>query len=191
MNPFTSFEGRGSPLPVNNIDTDRIIPARFLTTTEKTGYGRNLFADWKQGKDAATGAEILIVGNNFGCGSSREHAVWALLDAGIRVVLSTGFAEIFHANALRNGLVAVILESAIHEELMSRIGDDLKGELRIDLDRQIVAHGSFETSFDFDSFAKHCIMNGVDELGYLLEMVDAIASFERARTPRVNTRGGA
>jgi 3-isopropylmalate/(R)-2-methylmalate dehydratase small subunit len=191
MQKFTTYEGAVASLPVDNIDTDRIIPARYLTSTESAGFGDHLFADWDPGQAAAATAGALIVGHNFGCGSSREHAVWALLDAGVRVIISTGFADIFRSNALRNGLVVIDLDADRHGELLGNFDREPGSSLRVDLERQILAHGDLEISFEFDAFAGHCILNGIDELGYLLQMNDAIADFEHAHPARVDTGIGA
>jgi 3-isopropylmalate/(R)-2-methylmalate dehydratase small subunit len=190
MNPFTHIRSRTAVLAHENIDTDRIIPARFLTTTERAGLGRFAFNDWRYAADgkpnpafelnrpAARGCEILVAGRNFGCGSSREHAPWALLDFGIRVVLSSEIADIFRNNALKNGLLAVVLEEAEHRYLLAHPGI----ELAIDIAQQTIElpdGGRF--SFTLDAFAKHCLLAGVDQLGFLLAQNDAIDTFERRR----------
>ncbi len=190
MKPLTHLHSRTVVLAHQNIDTDRIIPARFLTTTERTGLGKSLFNDWRYKPDGspdpdfalnkpdARGCEILVAGRNFGCGSSREHAPWALLDFGIRAVLSSEIADIFRGNALKNGLLAVVLSEGEHRYLLEHPGI----ELTID-----VAGGFIELpdggrfSFELESFAKHCLLSGVDQLGFLLQNGDAIAAFERQR----------
>lgn len=169
-----------------NIDTDRIIPARFLSTTTRTGLGRHAFADWRQDPDFAlnrpenAGRAILIAGRNFGCGSSREHAPWALVDAGLRAVVSSQVADIFRANALKNGFVPVVLDEAVVQELMQRPDDALE----ID-----VAAGELRTPagdvhrFPLDAFARTCLLEGVDELGYLLARDTDISRYESRQTP--------
>ncbi|HEY0232885.1 MAG TPA: 3-isopropylmalate dehydratase small subunit [Dokdonella sp.] len=190
MKPLTTIRSRTVVLPFENIDTDRIIPARFLTTTQRTGLGRVLFNDWRylgDGSDNpdfvlnqadAKGAEILVAGRNFGCGSSREHAPWALADYGIRAVLSSEIADIFRSNALKNGVLAVVLAEGEHRYLLEHPGI----ELAID-----IAGGYIELpdggrfTFELDAFARHCLLEGVDQLGFLLKREDAIAAFEKAQ----------
>jgi 3-isopropylmalate/(R)-2-methylmalate dehydratase small subunit len=170
-----------------NIDTDQIIPARFLTTTERSGLGRHAFADWRYLADGTdnpafalnqtqnAGAEILVAGRNFGCGSSREHAPWALLDAGIRAVISSEIADIFRGNALKNGLVPVVLPEAIVAELLAAPGI----ELCIDIERsEVVLPDGRRQAFALDDFARVCLLEGVDQLGYLLSKAPAITHYE-------------
>jgi len=192
MKPITTLRSRTVVLPFENIDTDRIIPARFLTTTERDGLGRALFHDWRYREDGTPnpdfvlnqptvqGAEILVAGRNFGCGSSREHAPWALADYGFRAVLSSEIADIFRSNALKNGVLAVVLAPGEHRYLLDHPGI----ELAID-----VAGGFIELpdggrfSFELDAFARECLLEGVDQLGFLLKHVDAIDAYEhRERT---------
>jgi 3-isopropylmalate/(R)-2-methylmalate dehydratase small subunit len=190
MKPFAQLRSRTVVLPHENIDTDRIIPARFLTTTERKGLGRFAFHDWRYradgtpdpdfvlNKPTSKGAEILVAGNNFGCGSSREHAPWALLDCGFRAVLSSEIADIFRNNALKNGLLAVVVSAAEHRFLLEHPGI----ELAIDLAAgyiELPDGGRF--GFQIDGFAKHCLVEGVDQLGFLLQQRAAIESFERQR----------
>jgi 3-isopropylmalate/(R)-2-methylmalate dehydratase small subunit len=188
MKPLTHIHSRTAVLAHQNIDTDRIIPARFLTTTERTGLGKSLFNDWRYKPDGspdpdfalnkpeARGCEILVAGRNFGCGSSREHAPWALLDYGIRAVLSSEIADIFRGNALKNGLLAVVLSEGEHRYLLEHPGI----ELSID-----VAGGFIELpdggrfSFELEPFARHCLLSGIDQLGFILHNADAITAFER------------
>ncbi len=193
MPAFTTLVSRTVTLPACNIDTDQIIPARFLTTTTRDGLGRHAFNDWRYLADGSdnpdfafnrpenAGAQILVAGHNFGCGSSREHAPWALLDLGLRAVISSQIADIFRSNALKNGLLPIVLEPALVEELLGRPGI----ELRID-----VANTSVEfpdgriARFDLDAFARTCLLEGVDQLGFLLRQGDAITRFEEQRVDR-------
>jgi 3-isopropylmalate/(R)-2-methylmalate dehydratase small subunit len=188
MKPFASLRSRTVVLPHENIDTDRIIPARFLTTTERTGLGRFAFHDWRYRADgspdpdfvlntpAARGAQILVAGHNFGCGSSREHAPWALLDAGFRAVLSSEIADIFRGNSLKNGLLAVVLAEGEHRYLLDHPGI----ELAIDLKAcQIELPDGGRFGFEIDGFSRECLLAGVDQLGFLLQHKDAIDAFEK------------
>ncbi|MGH8244706.1 MAG: 3-isopropylmalate dehydratase small subunit [Steroidobacteraceae bacterium] len=190
MSPIHRIRSRTVVLPANDVDTDQIIPARFLTTTSREGFGRALFADWRLDAEGrprpefalnrpeAVGCSILVGGHNFGCGSSREHAPWALLDFGIRAVISTSFADIFRSNALKNGLLPVALDHATHEWLMAHPGV----EVEIDLASATVAlPDGRRAEFPVEPFARYCLLHGVDELGYLLSQQPAIESFERRR----------
>ena len=172
----------------DDIDTDQIIPARFLTTTTKEGLGRNLFADWRYEKDGrerkefvlnkpeSRGASVLVGGNNFGCGSSREHAPWALLDHGFRAVVSSEIADIFRSNSLKNGLLPVIVDADTHAWLLANPG----AEVEVDLPATTLRLPNGRTaSFPIEAFSRYCLMNGVDELGYLLNQADAITAYER------------
>jgi 3-isopropylmalate/(R)-2-methylmalate dehydratase small subunit len=193
MNAFTTLTSRVVCLPVNNVDTDQIIPARFLKTTDKSGLGASLFADWRYLQDGSPdpdfvlnrpesqGAQILLAGDNFGCGSSREHAPWALLGYGFRAVISTAFADIFYNNALKNGLLPVTIEPQAHRRLLELLASAPQAELTIDLARQKVTlpDGS-EIEFQIDAFARTCLLNGVDELGYLLGLEDKILAYEKS-----------
>ncbi len=191
MNPLREIRSRTVILPAENVDTDQIIPARFLMTTSQEGLGDGLFADWRydaQGRprpdfalnrDSATGARVLVTGRNFGCGSSREHAVWALQGGGFQAVVSTDFADIFRGNALKNGLVPVVVDGATHARLVESPGT----EVTIDLDARTIAFGSRRTSFPLEPFARYCLLNGLDELAFLLERQKAIASFEEGAGP--------
>jgi 3-isopropylmalate/(R)-2-methylmalate dehydratase small subunit len=176
-------------IPTDNIDTDQIIPARYLKAISKEGLGEGLFRDWRFNADGtpkpdfpmnrpeAKGAQILVAGDNFGCGSSREHAPWALTQNGFRAVISTSFADIFKGNALKNGLLPVIVPADAHAELLNSSG----GVVRIDLAAQTVTLPSGRSvEFPIDHFAKHCLLEGVDELGYMLQQEPAIAAFEAA-----------
>jgi 3-isopropylmalate/(R)-2-methylmalate dehydratase small subunit len=185
---FASFDARFIALPGDNVDTDRIIPARYLTTIDRVSVGQGLFTDWRASFDAASGnpfpldtpqaagAEVLVGGANFGCGSSREHAPWALLANGFRVVVSTRLADIFRANALKNGLLAVEIDPAAHARLMAR----QQGMITVDLpSRRLISEDGEVVTFDIDPFARRCLLDGVDELGYLMAAMVAIESFER------------
>src|SRR5512138_607340 len=187
MDPIQIIESRTVVLPRENVDTDQIIPGRFLKVTDKKGLGKALFTDWRYdaggapkadfvlNRPEAQGCTILVAGDNFGCGSSREHAPWALVDAGIRAVVSTRIADIFRSNALKNGLVPVVLDPASHARLLAAPGADVK----IDLEAcTITLPGGGTASFPIDAFARYCLMNGVDELGYLRSQETAIARFE-------------
>jgi 3-isopropylmalate/(R)-2-methylmalate dehydratase small subunit len=199
MEPFNTLTSRVVVLPVDNIDTDQIIPARFLKTTQKAGLGRDLFTDWRYNADGspkpdfvlnrpeAQGARILLAGDNFGCGSSREHAPWALTDYGFRAIISTSFADIFRNNSLKNGLLPVIVDAATHRRLLEMAADP-GAEVTVDLGAQTLRlpDGSTAT-FPIDGFAKDCLMEGVDQLGYLLKHGAQIGAYERAHTARVNT----
>ena len=176
------IESRTVVLPTENIDTDQIIPARFLTTTTRTGLGQSLFADWRTRPDfalnqpEARGARVLVAGRNFGCGSSREHAVWALTDYGFRAVIATEIADIFKRNAIKNGLVPVVLDPASHARLLAEPG----ALVRIDLERLSVAlPGGGEARFALEPFARYCLIEGVDELDYLLRQDAQVAEYER------------
>jgi 3-isopropylmalate/(R)-2-methylmalate dehydratase small subunit len=189
MKPITHIHSRTVVLPHENIDTDRIIPARFLTTTQREGLGKALFQDWRYrangspdpefalNRPEARDCEILVAGRNFGCGSSREHAPWALLDYGIHAVLSSEIADIFRGNALKNGLLAVVLSEGEHRYLLEHPGI----ELAID-----VAEGFIELpdggrfTFELEPFARHCLLSGVDQLGFLVQHEKDITAFEQA-----------
>ncbi len=193
MAQFTSLTSRVVALPVNDIDTDQIIPARFLKATDKKGMGDNLFADWRYHNDGspkpdfvlnqpeAAGRQILLAGDNFGCGSSREHAPWALAGFGFRAVVSTSFADIFRSNALKNGLLPIIVDEQTHQRLFEIAGKAPRAELTIDLATQTLSFPGGSVSFPIDPFNKTCLLNGVDELGYILSFEKDIAAFEARR----------
>ena len=171
-----------------NIDTDQIIPARFLTTTERTGIGRHAFSDWRSLADGSpdpdfpfnrpenAGAQVLVAGRNFGCGSSREHAPWALVDLGLRAVVSSEIADIFRSNALKNGLLPVVLDAEIVDELLDAPGIELSIDIAA---RRVTLADGRAFAFPLDAFARTCLLEGVDQLGYLLKQADAIAAFEQ------------
>ena len=193
---FDTVESKTVVLPIENIDTDQIIPARFLKTTSMEGLGENLFLDWRYladgspnpdfplNKPSAKGAQILVTGDNFGCGSSREHAPWALVQYGFRVIISTSFADIFKGNALKNSLVPVVVPPDIHAELLKWPGIVLKVDLETEM---VTLPGGRQIAFEIDSFAKQCVLEGVDELGYMLKQEAAIAAYEAKRVDSVNT----
>ena len=199
MKPFTRFESRLVPLPIDNVDTDQIIPARFLKTISKEGLGSQLFCDWRYdaagqpkpdfilNQPRAQGAEILLAGDNFGCGSSREHAPWALTQFGFRAVISTSFADIFQQNSLKNSLLPVVVPREVHAELFAL---PLGATVAIDLESETLAMpDGRKVAFPIDPFAKHCLLNGIDELGYIRQQEDAIAAFEARCGSAVNTLG--
>ncbi len=188
MESIRVFSSRTVVLPVDNVDTDQIIPARFLKVTTKAGLGQNLFADWRYQKDgtprpefvlntpAAEGARVLVAGDNFGCGSSREHAPWALTDFGFQAVVSTTIADIFRSNALKNGLVPIVVDRATHARLLAKPGM----AVTVDIERQaLLLDDGTAAPFPIDLFARYCLMNGVDELAFLLSKQTAIVAFER------------
>jgi 3-isopropylmalate/(R)-2-methylmalate dehydratase small subunit len=190
MKPFTNFESRMVRMPINNIDTDQIIPARFLKTTSKQGLDAQLFYDWRydaEGKPKpdfvlnqpeARGAQVLLAGDNFGCGSSREHAPWALTQFGFRAVISTSFADIFKGNSLKNSLLPIVVPADVHAELFAAAPD---ATVKIDLANQtLTTPGGRAVTFPVDGFSKHCLLEGVDELGYILQHEALIATYEAA-----------
>jgi 3-isopropylmalate/(R)-2-methylmalate dehydratase small subunit len=187
MEPIRVIRSRTAVLPFEDIDTDQIIPARFLTTTTKEGLGQHLFSDWRYessgapkadfvlNRPEAAGASILVAGRNFGCGSSREHAPWALFDYGFRAVVSSEFADIFRNNSLKNGLLPVTVDAETHAWLLENPG----AELTIDLDSTTLELPSGRrAAFPIDRFSRYCLMNGLDQLGFLLEQQEAIAAYE-------------
>ena len=190
MSGIARIRSRSVALPVANIDTDQIIPARFLTTTTRAGLGRHAFQDWRWLPDGTpnpefvlnqpehAGAAVLIAGDNFGCGSSREHAPWALLDAGIQAVISTAIADIFRNNALKNGLLAIVVTPGEHASLLAAAGETLTIDLQ---SQRIERAGHAPIEFRVDPFSRQCLLDGVDQLGYLLARQASIARFEEAR----------
>ncbi len=190
MEPIKSVTSKTVVIDLDDIDTDQIIPARFLTTTTKEGLGKNLFTDWRYMKDGspnpdfvlnrpeAKGAQILVAGRNFGCGSSREHAPWALLDFGLRVVISTEIADIFFNNALKNGFLPIVVDETTHAWLLANPG----AELTVDLESSTVTLPNGKTTaFTVESFARYCLLNGLDQLAFLTQHAGDIADYE-ART---------
>ena len=193
MAQFTTITSHAVAIPSNDIDTDQIVPARYLKMTDKAGLGAALFADWRYNADGspkpdfilntpvAQGAQILLAGDNFGCGSSREHAPWALTGFGFRAVVSTSFADIFQNNALKNGLLPIIVTPDVHAELMALVAKNPGSEFVVDLEKQtFTLPGGRAVSFAIDPFSKTCLLKGTDELGYLLSFERQIAAFESA-----------
>ena len=190
MAQFTTLTSRVLPLPVNDIDTDQIIPARFLKATDKKGMGDNLFADWRYNADGSPkadfvlnqpnskDAQVLLAGDNFGCGSSREHAPWALTGFGFKAVISTSFADIFRNNSLKNGLIPIIVDEATHKMLFDLVEEIPNAEVTVDLASQTLILPNGSVQFPIDPFNKTCLLNGVDELGYILGFEKEIAAFE-------------
>ncbi len=203
MRQFTLLRSRVIPLPITNIDTDQIIPAAYLKITDKSGLGDGLFANWRYtdaetktpdpdfvlNHPAKSTAQILLAADNFGCGSSREHAPWALLEWGFRAVISTSFGDIFRSNALKNGLLVVQVTEEQAKALFAACDQDPEAEVTIDLEQQTVEiPGGDVVPFEIDSFSKHCLLGGLDQLGYLLDKTDAIAAYEDANRARFDTR---
>ena len=200
MDPIKSFTSTVVVLPIDNIDTDQIIPARFLKVTNKSGLGDALFSDWRYNEDgspksdfilnfpASKGAQVLFAGDNFGCGSSRQHAPWALVGYGFRAVISTYFADIFQNNALKNGLLPVIVPSAVHQKLQAHLGTDPQAQVTVDLaEQELTLPWGEKVHFPVDPFAKHCLLNGIDQLGFLTGAAGEIEEYERTHPQRVVT----
>jgi 3-isopropylmalate/(R)-2-methylmalate dehydratase small subunit len=200
MEKFTNFRSRLVPLPIDNIDTDQIIPARFLKTVSKAGLADQLFYDWRYdaagkplpdfilNQQRAKGAQVLLAGDNFGCGSSREHAPWALKQYGFRAVISKSFADIFRGNSLKNSLLPIIVSPEVHHVLFAAVQGDPATEVAVDLMQQkLTLPDGSSVTFPIDEFAKHCMLEGVDELGYILQQEEQIAGFESKRELTVNT----
>ena len=198
MEKFTPFESRMVVIPRDNVDTDQIIPARFLKTISKVGLGDQLFCDWRYEADGtpkpdfvlnkpeSKSCQVLLAGDNFGCGSSREHAPWALTQYGFRAVISTSFADIFKNNSLKNSLLPIVVPADVHAELLK----DPSGTVKVDLASQTLTTPSGRSvKFPVDNFAKHCLLEGIDELGYILKQEPAIAGFEKAHPALIDTRG--
>jgi 3-isopropylmalate/(R)-2-methylmalate dehydratase small subunit len=194
MNHFPPFASRIAPLLVNDVDTDQIIPARFLKVTDKTGLGGYLFADWRFHPDGSPkvefvlnqskhrGAAILLAGNNFGCGSSREHAPWALVGFGFRAIISTSFADIFRNNALKNALLPITVDASVHRKLSELVLNEPAAELNVDLETQTVQlPDGGSVRFPIDAFTKSCLLNGTDELGHLFRFEKQIEEYEKTR----------
>ena len=201
---FRSFASRIVPLPAENVDTDQIVPARYLKVTDKEGLADALFRDWRFEEDGSKkdppfildrpgmpGRRILLAGHNFGTGSSREHAPWALRSWGIQAILSTGFADIFTSNSLKNGVLPIVVDPATHKRLFELVAADPDAELRVDLAEQgILLPDGSTIDFDVDPFSKMMLMAGTDEIGYVMAKEAEIAAWEAANPPRVDTRAG-
>lgn len=203
MEKFDTLESRMVPILINDIDTDQIIPARFLKVTDKNGLGKVVFADWRYketvpsidmaegtpvnedfvlNQDEYQGSEILLAGDNFGCGSSREHAPWALKAWGIRAVISTSFADIFRNNALKNNMLPIVVDDETYQDLVDLSEEASQANLQIDLESQTVTLPGGKTfSFPIDPFAKNCMLKGVDQLGYLMSFEDQVKEYEENR----------
>jgi 3-isopropylmalate/(R)-2-methylmalate dehydratase small subunit len=203
--PIGVFTSKVIPIDKENVDTDQIVPARYLKVTDKDGLADALFRDWRFEEDGSlkqppfildrpgmAGRSILLVGDNFGAGSSREHAPWALTSWGVRAILSTGFADIFRSNSLKNGLLPIVVPADVHARLRDLIERDPDADLTVDLSEQgvLLPDGS-TVEFDIDPFAKRMLLAGTDELGYLLSKEPAIAAWEAAHPPRIETRTSA
>jgi 3-isopropylmalate/(R)-2-methylmalate dehydratase small subunit len=197
MEPITTFTGKAAALPVENIDTDQIIPARYLKATSKEGMAEGLFRDWRDSdpnfvlnRPESQGAQILIAGNNFGSGSSREHAPWALQSYGFKAVVSTYFADIFRNNALKNGLLPIVVDEETYYQLVSMCEEDPETTLTVDLENQrLVLPEGQQVTFPIDGFSKHCLLNGVDQMGFIMQQDPDIVAYEGGHSPRVNTLG--
>ena len=200
--PFETFTSRVVPLPAENVDTDQIVPARYLKITDKAGLADALFRDWRFEANGApkepafvldrpemAGRRILLAGDNFGCGSSREHAPWALVAWGIQAVITTSCADIFRGNSLKNGLLPILVDPELHRALFELVQTDPNVELTVDLEAQVVhLPGDEDVPFDVDPFSKLMLLQGTDELGYLLDQAQAIEAWEASHPARVDTR---
>jgi 3-isopropylmalate/(R)-2-methylmalate dehydratase small subunit len=203
--PYGVFTSKVVPLPAENVDTDQIVPARYLKVTDKTGLAEALFRDWRFNEDGSlreprfvldrpemAGRKILLVGDNFGAGSSREHAPWALTAWGIRAILSTSFADIFRSNSLKNGVLPIVIDAPTHGRLFEILAADPDAQLTVDLAEQgILLPDGSTLDFEIDQFAKRMILAGTDELGYLLAKEPEISAWEADHPARVNTLVGA
>lgn len=203
--PYTMFTSRIVPLPAENVDTDQIVPARYLKVTDKDGLAEALFRDWRYQEDgslkdppfvldqpAMSGRRILLAGDNFGCGSSREHAPWALSAWGVRAILSTSFADIFRNNSVKNGVLPIVVDPATHGRLWELLEQDPDAELTVDLAEEgILLPDGSTIDFEIDPFAKRMMLDGTDEIGYLLSRQNEIAAWEAAHPARIDTLSGA
>jgi 3-isopropylmalate/(R)-2-methylmalate dehydratase small subunit len=200
MEPFKPFSGRMMPLPMNDIDTDQIIPARYLKVTDKAGLGAAAFTDWRYNADGSPkpefplnqpqfqGARVLVAGHNFGCGSSREHAPWALIGAGFNAVVSTDFADIFKGNALKNGLLPIVVDEETQKQLISLAQEDPDAQVTVDLEAQtLTLPDGRAVDFPVDGFSRYCLLNGVDQLGFLLSLDSEASAFEASHPEPVST----
>ncbi|MFO7679557.1 MAG: 3-isopropylmalate dehydratase small subunit [Chloroflexota bacterium] len=199
MEKFTTLSGHMVAIPTENIDTDQIIPAQFLKTISKKGLGQSLFFHWRYNEDGspnpdfplnqpeAQGATILLAGDNFGCGSSREHAPWSLTDYGFRAIISTSFADIFRNNSLKNSLLPVIVDDETHQQLLSLAAEDPETAVTINLETQtLTLPDGRSVTFPIDAFSKTCMLEGLDQLGYLMKQDECIAAYEAAHPARVD-----
>ena len=188
---FTTLKSTAVPLPVENIDTDQIIPARFLKATTREGFGENLFRDWRYDSNNSPVKEfvlnnpkyrgkILVAGKNFGCGSSREHAAWAIYDYGFRVVVSSFYADIFKNNALNNGLLPIVVSDKFLQQMLTDIEEKPSNEIVVDLGNQILQVGSVKEKFEINQYKKNCLINGYDDIDYLLSLNKEIREFDKS-----------
>ena len=205
VEPFTVFTSKVVALPAENVDTDQIVPARYLKVTDKAGLAEALFRDWRFEEDGSlreprfvldrpemAGRRVLLVGDNFGCGSSREHAPWALTAWGIRAIVSTSYADIFRSNSLKNGVLPIVVDPATHARLFGLLAADPDAEVTIDLAEQgVLLPDGTTIDFDIDPFAKRMILAGTDELGYLLSKEAELSAWEATHAPRIDSRAGA
>lgn len=203
MDPITTFTGKVVALPIDNVDTDQVIPAEFLKVTDKHGLAEGLFKAWRYLPDGspnpnfplnrpeAAGATVLLAGRNFGCGSSREHAPWALQGYGFQAVIAPSFADIFRGNALKIGLLPIVVDEETYHELLSHVNEDPTTTVQVDLPNQrVIMPGGRAVSFPIDGFAKHCLVHGVDQLGFLQQQEAAVLAYEAANPAPVNTLQG-
>ena len=193
MEKFNKVVSTAVPLPIEDVDTDQIIPARFLKATSREGFGENLFRDWRYNADNSPKADfvlndptysgkVLVAGRNFGCGSSREHAAWAIFDHGFRVVVSSFFADIFKGNALNNGLLPVQVSEEFLQGLLAAVKADPGVEISVDLPAQTISYGAQEASFEVNAYKKECLLNGYDDIDYLLSIKEEIEAYEASAT---------
>ncbi|MBP1465438.1 3-isopropylmalate dehydratase small subunit [Candidatus Chloroploca sp. M-50] len=200
MEPITTFAGKAVALPLDNVDTDQVIPAKYLKVTDKSGLAEGLFTVWRYLPDGtpnpdfalnrpeAAGASVLVAGRNFGCGSSREHAPWALAGYGFKAIISPYFADIFRGNALKIGLLPVTVDEETYHELLSHIEEDPETSVTIDLAaQQVILPGGRAVAFPIDNFARHCLLNGIDQLGFLMQQDEDVRSYEAASPITLNT----
>jgi len=200
MEKIQAFTGKVVALPINDIDTDQIIPARYLKVTDKAGLGEACFSDWRYNADGSPKpefvlnkpehavAQIFVGGHNFGCGSSREHAPWALMGAGFKAIISTYFADIFQNNALKNGLLPIVVDDETHKQLISLAEEDPNTQIGVDLEaQQIILPDGRKVSFRVDAFSKYCLLQGVDQMGFLINLDSDIVKYEAEYPQRVNT----
>ncbi|MGE4514130.1 MAG: 3-isopropylmalate dehydratase small subunit [Chryseobacterium sp.] len=197
MQKLITIQSKAIPLPVENIDTDQIIPARFLKSIDKKGFGENLFRDWRYDvhtnepntdfvlNNPKYSGEILVAGNNFGCGSSREHAAWALTDYGFKIVISSFFADIFKGNALNNGLLPIKVSESFLKEILTDITENPEKEILVDVEKQTITFNDKTENFEIDSYKKICLLNGYDDIDFLISKKQAINEFELKKTQKV------